>query len=374
MIRRATALGWVIGALLAYPIGRAAAEAPGREQELAAIRLEIQRLQARLQRVQGEATESAGALERVTLELELQERQAAEATAALALAEQRLAGTRQAIAASESQLATARAALQERLLGLYRLGRPGYLRLFLSLDADAELLPAIRELRFLARRDAGLLDRYARARARLASERDELAAREREARAWLEREESRRRDLAAARERHRVTLARVERERRDLAGRFDALAEREKKLANFLDFLYGRVDAVVSGRPMQEFRGVLDWPVAGTVVTRFGPRLDPRYGTRTPHRGVDLATAAGAAVKAVYPGKVAYAAPFEGYGQTVIVQHPGRVFTLYAGLARLGVAKGDVVTLHAALGEATERLYFEIRVENRPEDPLAWLR
>ncbi|MFQ5350807.1 MAG: murein hydrolase activator EnvC family protein, partial [Thermoanaerobaculia bacterium] len=79
-------------------------------------------------------------------------------------------------------------------------------------------------------------------------------------------------------------------------------------------------------------------------------------------------------VRAIYPGRVVFAAPFEGYGQTVVVQHPGRVFTLYAGLARLGVRQDDIIKLGQTVGPAAARLYFEIREENRPVDPLDWLR
>jgi septal ring factor EnvC (AmiA/AmiB activator) len=58
----------------------------------------------------------------------------------------------------------------------------------------------------------------------------------------------------------------------------------------------------------------------------------------------------------------------------VIVHHPGRVFTLYAGLSALRVGAGGMVSLGDPVGLASDRLYFEIRVENRPEDPLHWLR
>ena len=183
-----------------------------------------------------------------------------------------------------------------------------------------------------------------------------------------------RRELVAARQRKAALLARVERERRVLAGRAVELADRERKLAAFLVLLYGRSSTELAGAPMQQFSGILDLPAAGRVVERFGPRLDPRYNTQVPHNGIDLGTTAGAEVKAVYPGKVLFAAPFEGYGLTVVVHHPGRVFTLYAGLSALRTEQGAMVRLGDVLGVSSSKLYFEIRVENRPENPLTWLR
>ncbi|HEV7516739.1 MAG TPA: peptidoglycan DD-metalloendopeptidase family protein, partial [Thermoanaerobaculia bacterium] len=159
-----------------------------------------------------------------------------------------------------------------------------------------------------------------------------------------------------------------------LAARAGELAERERKLSGFLDLLYGKSPEALAGRPMQDFRGVLDWPVHGRVTAGFGPLLDPRYHTRVPHNGVDIQTPPRAEVRAVFPGKVLFAAPFEGYGTTVVVHHAGRVLTLYAGLAACQVNREDMVTLGQVVGSASDKLYFEIRVENRPENPLNWLR
>ena len=73
-------------------------------------------------------------------------------------------------------------------------------------------------------------------------------------------------------------------------------------------------------------------------------------------------------------GRVLFAAPFQGYGPTAVLHHAGRVFTLYAGLDHLEVAENDVVALGDVIGASSERFYFEIRVENKAEDPLSWLR
>lgn len=377
--RSAAALALLLAALLALaPMAPVAAQASttaaDRERELEEIRLEITRLQARLGELRHQAADLSAQVERTGLELELQEKRIAEAVAARDLSAARRSASAASVAALESQLEGVRAELRGRMLTLYRLGRPGYLRLFLSLEPGRNLLPAIRQLRFLARRDADLTNRYVEARARLALERDELAVQEREAQSWVAREEERRHELDKMRRDQTALLARFEGESRRLESRAGVLAERERRLSNFLDFLYGRADPILSGRPIRDFRGLLERPVPGRILEPFGPRLDPRYGTRTPHHGVDFATSRGEPVHAVYSGQVAFAAPFEGYGPTVILQHSGGVFTLYAGLGRLQVARGDVVALRQVLGEAADRLYFEVRVDNRPEDPLAWTR
>ena len=349
-------------------------KAPTREEELARNRAEIDRLHNQIAGLQVRESGAAGALERTGLEFRLQEERLAEAVAARGLAEQRVAEVEAEVARLEEQLAAVRRDLRRRLVGLYRLGRHGYLRLALVMEPGDDPLAAVRLLRFLVRRDADAFARFVATREELASRREALLAERREADAWVAREEQRRRGLATALARQTTAVERLVAERRSLTGRAAELTNREQKLAAFIDFLYGTHGGPVSGVPIQDFRGVLDWPVAGRVTVAFGPRRDPRYRTLVPHNGVEIATAAGAEVHAVYPGKVLFASPFLGYGPTVVVHHPGRVFTLYAGLAGLSVGRDAMVSLGDVVGSAADSLYFEIRVENRPENPLDWLR
>jgi len=358
---------WLGLLILLIAVSPLPAQKSSREQELAGIRLQIARLTRQLETARRAQTGIQGEIAAVDLDLQLQETRIAEAAAARDLAARRVAAGEREVQRLEGALDEARAGLQRSLTGLYRL--------FLSLKPGQRLLPSVRLMRYLARRDRAAIDRYQEARARLATERDQLVARREETERWIGSERVRRQQLVAVREHKQSLLARLQRESQTLAARTTELAGREKKLSAFLDMLSGRTQGAPAGTPMQQFRGVLDWPVEGKVTAGFGSILDPRYRTRVPHNGVDVAVAApGAPVKVVFPGKVLYAAPFQGYGDTVIVQHPGRVFTLYAGLSAMRVGKEDMVSLGDAVGLAADKLYFEIRVENRPEDPLGWLR
>lgn len=343
-------------------------------QELEAIRAEIARLQAELQQVRTRRAGLADELTRVELELDLGRQRLAEAAAAQELLAARIDET----AARVERLATAerraRERLQSSLAGLYRLGRGGYLRLALSISSGDDVIDGVRVLRYLARRDARAFERYLDTRARLTVERQGLDEQRQRLESWVENERRRRRELEELRARQTRLLAEAEAEQEGLTGRSQSLEERARKLANLLDFLYGGATGSLAGEPIQEFRGVLDWPVAGEVVEGFGPRRDPRYQTLIPHNGVDLASRPGASVSAIYPGEVVFAAPFEGYGPMVVVRHSGRVFSVYAGLDAIAVGEGAMVSLGEPLGEAGERLYFEIRERNRPVDPRDWLR
>jgi septal ring factor EnvC (AmiA/AmiB activator) len=349
-------------------------EGGSRREELRAVRAEIAGLEARLSELRRAARDLEGRLAEMDLEVRLQERRRAEAVAARELAAAEARAAEAAVAQLEANLAAAERALRRRLVGLYRLGRQGYLRLLLAARPGSDALQAVRIVRFLARSDRQAVDRYQQARQGLEGRRDDLVARREEVAAWTRREEERRSELVAARHRQAELLAEAERQRRSLASKAVELAGQEQRLAALFEDLLGESAVPLAGTPMQDFRGILEWPAAGPVAVGFGPRLDPRYRTRVPHNGIELKTRGGAEVRAVYPGKVLFAAPLEGYGPTAVVHHAGRVFTLYAGLGELKVAEGDVLSLGQAVGTAADRLYFEVRVENRPENPLDWLR
>lgn len=367
-------LAFALVGITLIPASLVVAQIGSRETELEAIRDEIARLQVRLNQVRRESAGLKGELEQTAVAIELQGKRVDEAQTARTLAEESLAGLEEQVAELEIRLERLRQNLKERLADLYRLGRQGYLRLFLSIRSQEDLLPGIRQVRFLAMRDRDLLDDYVDTRARLEFERRELEERRREIEEWLLAEGQRLDQLNRLRRRQATLLARLEKEQQSLANQTAQLEDKERKLASLLDFLYGRSTEPLSGTPIQNFQSVLDWPVEGTVVTAFGPRLDPRYKTQTPHNGLQLATRTGSPVRAIYPGEVLFAAPFQGYGWTTVMHHSGRVFTLYAGLQDLEVAKGDVLSLGHVIGRSADSLYFEIRVENRPVDPAEWLR
>jgi len=82
----------------------------------------------------------------------------------------------------------------------------------------------------------------------------------------------------------------------------------------------------------------------------------------------------------VHGGSVAFAAPFTGFGTLVIVDHGGGAFTLYGHLADAAVAQGGAVERGTVVGHAGRTpagqpaLYFELRIDGRPVDPVQWFK
>lgn len=113
-------------------------------------------------------------------------------------------------------------------------------------------------------------------------------------------------------------------------------------------------------------------PAAGRLVAGFG---ESAGGARS--RGITLATQPGAQAVAPGPGRVVFAGRYQGYGQIVIIEHPGGWTSLITGLARLDVRVGETLVAGSPLGVAgvgEPRLTLELRRGGEPVNPLDHIR
>lgn len=127
-------------------------------------------------------------------------------------------------------------------------------------------------------------------------------------------------------------------------------------------------------RDAAPLKGTLDWPLRGVLYARFGKK------SGEPHDGIDLAAPAGTPVKTAAEGQVLYAGDQRGYGNIVIVEHPGGLVTIYAHNQDLRVNSGQRVRrgqVVATVGESGRtsgpHLHFEVRKDAVPVDPMLFL-
>jgi murein DD-endopeptidase MepM/ murein hydrolase activator NlpD len=118
------------------------------------------------------------------------------------------------------------------------------------------------------------------------------------------------------------------------------------------------------------------WPVAqGTLMRPFGEQRRTHK-----HAGVDIRGGSGQPILAARDGVVAFAGPTRGgYGSMVVLDHGDGVQSLYGHarktLVKAGdtVKRGDTIALVGRTGNATtEHCHFEIRLANRPVDPMPY--
>jgi lipoprotein NlpD len=120
------------------------------------------------------------------------------------------------------------------------------------------------------------------------------------------------------------------------------------------------------------------WPLAN-VAPKIGSAFGARDGRS--HEGIDLPAPTGTPVLAAADGEVVYAGSgIRGYGNLVVLQHPGDTLTVYAHNSELFVAAGQAVRAGdriAAVGQTGRasgpHLHFEVRQGQIPRDPMPYL-
>ncbi len=349
---------------------------PTDEERLAKVRERRTALEQELTRLRGEEKSLLGEVEQLELELQLRTDELTEIQISLKRTRALLDATVARVRQLEASLAAARPALAAHARALYKLGDMSYLRLLLSIDRPSDFFRGYRFISTLARRDNAQVAAFRSDLEALTAEKAELERRTQESIALRTRLSAARRALDAQRARKTGLLTSLV-ERKELnAAYVEELAEAEKHLQELLSGLGGGEVAV----PLGAFRGSLPWPVEGRVRAGFGRRKHPRFDTYTIHNGLEIEVAPGAEVRAVHEGRVVFAERFRGYGLMVVVDHGAKHYSLYAQLAEVAVAPGQDVATGTVLGTAEAAgadgpgVYFEMRFQGRPEDPLEWLR
>jgi len=133
-----------------------------------------------------------------------------------------------------------------------------------------------------------------------------------------------------------------------------------------------------SDRPFSGLKGSLRLPVAGELMNRFGAQ---REGGGVSWKGLFIRAAEGTAVKAIAAGQVVFAEWLRGFGNLVIVDHGEGYMSLYSNNESLykqvgeRVQPGDAIaTVGNSGGQPDTGLYFEMRHQSRPVNPLLWVK
>jgi septal ring factor EnvC (AmiA/AmiB activator) len=276
----------------------------------------------------------------------------------------------------ETLQASARAELpelQQRLVEIYKLGQARYLRLLLSTPDLRRLGQSTRTVAALAKLDRDRVASHQRTLAELTKERQALEARRAQVAVLRASAEKAQAAVVRAAQAKTALISEIDR-KRDLNAQLsgELQASQQKLQGTLRDLAAGASPAETAQLPLRPFRGALEWPLQGTVARRFG------RGSAA--NGIEIAGTEGAEALAIHGGTVAFAGPFTGLGNLVIVDHGGQAFSLYGDLLDISVKQGTRVEHGQPVGTAgpipsgSDGIYFELRVDARPVDPLQWLK
>ncbi len=261
----------------------------------------------------------------------------------------------------------------------YVMGRQGYIKMLLNQEDPARLGRAITYYRYFARARAQQIEQINQTLATLQNLKTRLDTENRELQ-----------ELEKSQIHSRTTLHERRRERELLLGRLDqrivtqgqeldSLRRNERRLQRLLDELTAMMrDVPAESRADTQFsqmRGKLHLPVRG----RIGARFNQRKKGNMRWNGLFLNAREDQAVRAVFHGRIAFADWLRGFGLLLIIDHGDGYMSLYSHNKVLYKQVGDwvetgepVAAVGTSGGLAKAGLYFEIRHNGKPRNPLIW--
>lgn len=401
--------------LLACPLAAGANQAASKQSELDALKKRLQALEQDFRQKQATRKEAVDELRESERAISAAVRQLRELESERQRSQGELLSLKQQSDAVAARIRDQQAHLAEALKGVYLRGQGDALKLFLNGGDPNQTARDMRYLAHLSRAQHQLIDALRADLARLdalqrqvAQQSDALrqlqAAREAEQKKLQAERQSREQVLqklsAEIRQQQRqiATLKRDEQNLTLLVERLNrvmaqqaarARAAQQAKQAKQKEAGAARPRAPVavntetpvpfrSDQPFSRLKGSLRLPVAGELVNRFGA---PRENGGVSWRGLFIRAAQGAPVKAIAAGQVVFAEWLRGFGNLIIVDHGESYMSLYSNNESLYKQVGDRVqpgdTLAAvgnSGGQPDTGLYFEMRHQSRPINPLEWVK
>lgn len=380
---------------------------PARQQELRELRSRIQALQAELEQATEGRTEAADALRHSERRISDVNRDLRR----LAARQRELAENLRQLAAdtrtTQAEIAHQQALLADLLRERYARGEAEALRLLLNGQDPGEIARNLEYYGYIARARAELIRQHRDALTRLT----ELQTRTREQNEQLERvrqeQVAQKKALEAEKQARQQVLYALSEQIRKQRREISTLERDEKRLTQLIARLarlaaqrakapppapagpaappprpgqpVARVaDASLAGEQFARLKGRLALPVAGEIVGRYG---QPREGGGPAWKGLFIRARQGNEVRAVGTGEVVFADWLRGFGNLIIIDHGAGFLSLYSNNESLykqpgeRARAGDVIASVGATGGQDEPgLYFELRHEGKPFDPLTWVR
>ncbi len=392
-----------------------AAPPPAEKGEVAEKKADLKELREKIDSLQKDISTAEGSKAEVADQLKDSERSISQLQRELReLGEQKgeLQGTLRELGQQsrslESQLASQQAQLERLLYRQYLRGSPDSLQLLLNGDNPNQIA-----------RDLYYLGTIARARSELLAQlettlkkKQALAASTRERAAALAAVEEKRKEkhgkLLSQREQKKATLSKISAQISAQKKEVGALQRDEKRMTQLIDRLSKLIAARTAPRkepargaesgsrpgkqgtpevennqlpqaaPAGSFarqKGNLRLPVKGTVTNRFGTARQEG----STWKGLFIRSNAGNEVKAVAGGRVVFAEWMRGFGNLLIVDHGDSYLSIYGNNDALLKHVGDsihggdtIATVGNSGGNPESGLYFEIRHQGQPVDPLKW--
>jgi septal ring factor EnvC (AmiA/AmiB activator) len=296
--------------------------------------------------------------------------------------EKKLADLNSRAARERGNLGEQRRQLARQIYTSYRMGRQEYPKMLLNQEDPARVSRVATYYQYLNRARAERIAHIRTTLARTESLEQQIRAQRRELENLRTGQREQKTALEASRTRRGELLASLNREVRGQSQQMERLRADEKRLEQLIEELKTVMPEPPppprAGTPFARLRGRLPLPTRGPILARYG---GSKNLGNLKWRGLLIGGREGQNVVSVFRGRVVFADWLRGFGLLLILDHGDGYMTLYGHNQSLHKGVGDWVEageIVASLGNtgdmAQPAVYFEIRQNGQPRDPLIWCK
>lgn len=337
------------------------------------IRKQLEKTQKSIDQKKAEKKAVSKLVEELDNKLQLTEKELDNIEQQLVILESQAAITKRELDRATQDADAQKVLLKKRVRIMYETGSVGYLSVVLDATSFGDFITRVDFLKKIVDYDIALLKN-------MKTYRDNVAQKKAQFQSEIEEKELVKQQIGAKKD--EVTQARADRSKalteltkdlKELERLEDKLLEQSKEIEKLI------VAAQSSGKYTQ---GKIQWPVPSTtrITSPYGYRIHPILKTKKLHTGIDIGAKSGSTVVAGNDGTVIYSGYYGGYGNTVIIDHGGKISTLYAHNSKLLVKVGDKVKRGQTISKVGStglstgpHLHFEVRVNGQHTNPMNYL-
>ena len=281
---------------------------------------------------------------------------------------------------AEQKIKSHKKILGLRLRSIYKEGPMFPLRVAFSSNNVTDLMQRLKYMDLIAQQDSQMLQEYLTKLEKIKQDKSSLYKVRAKLVSLKKNTVSKKREIEKTKKEKSVYLKKIKRKKNLSVKVKKELLAASNNLNSLIDKLLMKL---VSGEGLDisDKKGRLKLPLKGRILNKFGRKRVKEYESYIVYNGINVRARRGTPVQAVFDGKVLYTGELEGYGNLVIVGHGKEYHSLYGHLDSIKVAAnkvvktGEVIALSGDSGSLEgETLYFELRKNGKPIEPVRWFR
>lgn len=355
------------------------------QQERDRAQQQLEALQAEIESRRGSVQRRQQRLSRIERELRDIENQVAQRTQAIRQSEAELEANQERIAelereqgVLEGQLTEQATLLEDQIESAYRSGGHDFIQMLLNQQDPSRIDRIITYYRYVNEARMEQIEALREIERELASVERELSGQRETLTARIDDQRQQREALRESQRQQEQSALQLQTAQQSDERELTDLLQSEQQLTELLAVLedvLAEQDIQLAG--LASLRGELRWPVSGSIRHGFGQRRSGQVNWK----GVILNTDAEQPVQVIADGRVLFSDWLRGFGLVMVVDHGEGYMSLYGYNQSLmrevgeAVRRGDTIALTGQSGgQSRPGLYFEIRYQGNPVDPVRYIR